>query len=43
MDDWPRTISGFISKYNIDACMWGWLFSDSLEKLSRIYDPSRYE
>lgn len=41
MDDWPRTISGYIGKYNIDASLWGWFFADSMEKLSRVYEPQK--
>jgi hypothetical protein len=43
MDDWPRSISGFIGKYNIDASIWGWFFAEGMEKLSRVYDPSKTE
>lgn len=41
MDDWPRSINGFIGKYNIDASIWGWFFADSMEKLSKIYEPTK--
>jgi hypothetical protein len=41
MDDWPRTISGYIGKYNIDASLWGWFFADAMEKLSRVYEPQK--
>jgi len=43
MDDWPRSMKGYIGLYNVDASMWAWFFSDSMEKLSRTYEPESNE
>lgn len=40
MDDWPRSIQGYIGKYNVDASAWAWYFADSMERLSKVYEPS---
>lgn len=40
MDDWPRSIYGFIGRYNVDASAWAWFFASSMEKLSRTYEPN---
>jgi mannosyl-oligosaccharide glucosidase len=38
MDDWPRYESGYVSKYNIDAACWGYMFANSMAQLAATYD-----
>lgn len=38
MDDFPRNIGDYVGKYNIDASVWGFFFTDAMLNLASTYE-----